>query len=475
MAQEKKVSVGLIAFVLVFGAFAPLLDSTMVNIALNDIGHELHSSLATTQWIVTGYTLMMGIAVPLSGWAIDRFRGRDVYAISLAVFFVGSIVSALSGTMNWLIIGRLIQGFGGGLMMPALTTLIVRAAGAEKLGAVMATIGLPVMLGPVLGPILGAFIVDAWDWRMIFWVNVPITIIGVLLTYVFLPQLQGPEPTKHFDIIGISLLAATFSGVVIAISKIDVKTGIFVADVMLPFIIGVAALVGYALYAWKFPNHAIVNLSLFKNKNFVAANFLLIFMGIAINGPEMLLPLYFQNVQGDTVIHAALALVPQAVGMMITRVLGGKLNDSRGPRFAILIGLAITVIGTVPFIWTDANSSLWLTSIVLVVRGLGLGLWTAPVMTAAFIGLPSEAAGQISIATRILQNVGGSIGAGALAITVANIAMHSTLKSPVAVATHSYNIGFLVATIASLVAFIPAFFIVNKSAKQLKLEAEEVA
>lgn len=458
--ERTKKEVLLIAFVMVFGAFAPLLDATMVNIALNPMMSDFKVTLSTIQWVTTGYTLMMGIAVPFAGWATDRFEGRHVWIVGLGAFLVGSVVSVLSHDFTILLVGRLIQGASAGLLMTSLTAIIVRAAGGN-LGKLMAVVGLPVLLGPILGPILGAVLVQHYDWHMIFWVNVPITIIGAVLAAVFLPKLDSIAPKKQFDWLGILLLAVMFAGFIYGISKVDVQSGFATSIVLVPLTIAVVALVLYVIYAQK-GAHPIVKLDLFRSKNFSASMILLVLAGVATNGPMMLLPLFFQNVQQDTLIGAALGMVPQALGMLVTRSQAGKLTDKIGPRLIVLIGLFVTLVGTIPLVTINNHTSTLLIVLVLFVRGMGLGLYQVPVMASPYLGFSRERAGEISVATRLLQNIGGAFGSAILGIVVANAISAHTIDNVIDNLSHAYNMGFWVAVGLNIFAFIPAIFLAGK-------------
>ena len=197
-----------VAIIMVIGALAPLLDSTMVNVAIKTISVDLKSTISVIQWVITGYVLAMGIAVPLSGWATNRFGGKRVYMFSLVVFLAGSVLSALSWNIDSLICFRLLQGFGAGLMIPTLQTLIVQAAGGRNLGRVMSIISIVSLLGPILGPVLGGVVVNSLSWRWIFYIDIPITIIGLLLAWRGLPTDEPSNSKQSLDIIGILVVVS---------------------------------------------------------------------------------------------------------------------------------------------------------------------------------------------------------------------------------------------------------------------------
>ncbi|MDR3241007.1 MAG: DHA2 family efflux MFS transporter permease subunit [Lactobacillaceae bacterium] len=472
--STKKLDPGLlkIALILAFGALAPLLDSTMVNIAIDTMTKDLHTTLSAMQWAVTGYTLMMGITVPLAGWATDRFNGKWVYTTAMVFFLVGSTLSGISTSMDTLLVGRVIQGAGAGLLMPALTTLLMRAANGQKLGKIMAIVAMPIMIAPVLGPTLGAIIVQNFNWHMMFWVNIPISIIAIILVVLFLPSMPGIKPKLKIDFVGIALLSGLFAALIIGVSNLKTNVSFFSQhDVVLAVSLAIVAAILYVVYALVKPASVIVSLKLFKNRNFNMTTLLLLVAGITTNGPMLILPLYMQGVSKgiasfgkNELLMSGIIMGAQAVGMFVTRTWAGNLSDSRGPRIPVMIGLAGAVVFTLPFVWIDPSTNLWFLAGILFLRGAFMGMVSVPLMMGAFVGAPKEDISQISVATRIIQNVGGSAGSAVLAMIVANIALNSVKATPVLTMSHAYNMGFAWSAGFSLLAIIPALFLASHKA-----------
>ena len=460
-----------ISLIFAFGALAPIFDSTMVNIAIQTMTRDMHTTISVMQWTITGYTLMMGITVPLAGWVTDRFNGKWIYSFSLVLFLIGSLFSAISTTITTLIIGRLIQGTGTGMLIPALSTLIMRAANGKNIGAVMSTVAIPTMIGPVLGPVLGAFIISNANWHMMFWVNVPLTLVGLLLIFFGVPTMPAINPKLKIDFLGIGLLAGFFAGMILGISNYSSSKSLFNQDdVLLEIVLGVLALLMYVLYAVIKPDKAIVPLNIFKYKNLNLTTILMMLTGITTNGPMMLLPLYFQGVRGQSVLSAGIIMGSQAIGMFFTRSQAGKLTDRIGPKWVVIVGLLITLLATMPFVWFDTSTAIWLLVSVLFIRGLGMGAMSVPLMTAAYIGMPKEKIGQATVITRILQSVGGAAGSAILSTIIVNVATSYPKKTPLLTVTNSYNIGFAWSCGFTLLMFIPAWFLSVKKSKNIKIE-----
>ncbi len=448
------------AWIIVLGAIAPLLDSTMVNIAINHLSRDFSTGLSTVQWVVTGYLLAMVVAVPFTGWLSDRFGGKIVFLAAEILFGIMSLCAALSWNIESLITFRLIQGFSAGLITPLLTTLLVDVAGTNAMGRLMAVVGLPIMVGPIVGPVIGGLIVQYLSWRWIFFINVPIVIIASLRIGLKMPATTAKNPTAKFDWLGVALLSGMSASVVYGVVQASSKANFNNSTTITYIGIGIAMAVLYVVYAMSRKTHAVVPLSLFKRHNFSASMVGLFLAGVATNGPMLLLPLFFQNLRGESVAIAGLSLLPQGIGMLLARPLIGRLIDQIGARFVSLAGLSITLLGSIPFIFFDQHSAYWLLMLILFIRGIGAGAILSPLMTDAFVGADHRLSSQVSIATRIIQNVGGAFGSAMLATIVVNYqSQHSHTLNHIA---FSYQQGFLWAVIFTAILIVPSLFLTNK-------------
>lgn len=452
-----------VAWILVLGAIMPMLDSTMVNIAINHLSKDFSTGLDTIQWVITGYVLATAIAVPIAGWAVQKYNGKWLIIGANLIFLIGSIASGLSWNIASLIAFRVLQGFSAGFILPLLSTLIVGISGKEYMGRIMSVVGIPIVLGPILGPVIGAMIVQYMSWRYIFFVNIPVGIIALTLMFLKLPDFTPTNIKAKFDFTGIVLLGASSAALIYGISAAS-KNASFNNTTTIGYIVaGVVALGAYIFYAAKKQGAAIVPLSLFKLKSFSAVMVGLFLTGIATNGPMLLLPLFFQNVKDFSVINAGLILIPQGVGMLIARPMIGKLTDKLGARSVVMVSLVLAIGGTLPFVFFGANSSIILISIALLIRGMGIGGVSIPMMTDAYTGMQETEVAAASVGTRIIQNIGGAFGSAVLA-TVVSLSIQGKLPT-VGHMTTAYHDGFLLTLILSLVVFIPTLFLTNKQAK----------
>jgi EmrB/QacA subfamily drug resistance transporter len=444
-----------VATVLIVGGLAVVFDTTIVSVALHTLSSQLHTSIATIQWVSTGYLLALGVTIPLVGWAQNRFGGKRLWMFALMVFLAGSIGSSLAWNAGSLIGFRVMQGIGGGVMLPLMSTLVMQAAAGKSLGRTMSVVSLPAVLGPILGPVIGGIILNWLDWRWLFSVNIPFCVIGFLLARKMLPT-DLKLPPKRLDLLGFLLLAPGIVGILYALSNASKTNGFERFDVYAPVLLGAALLVAFVLYAVHQGDKALVNVRLFGHPAVASASALLFLSGAALYGAMLLMPLYFQDIRGVDALGAGLLLVPQGVGTFFSRSLAGRLTDTLGAKWVTLFGFAIVGAATLPFAFATASTNEWVLVGALLVRGFGLGAVTIPLMTAAFIGLEKSEIPHASIITRIAQQVGGSFGVALLAVildgALAQIATNHASASSAFNQAFWWSIGFTaLAVVLSLV------------------------
>jgi len=402
-----------LAGILLVGVMAVVLDTTIVTVAIDTLGTRLHAPVSTTQWVITAYLLALGMVVPISGWAVGRFGGKRMWLFALALFLVGSVLCSLAWSAGALIAFRVVQGAGGGLMLPIMQTLLVEATGGRSLGRMMAVIGLPVLVGPILGPVLGGLLIGGLGWRWIFWINVPFCVAGLVLAWRGLPA-SRPSGRERLDLAGLVLLSPAVAGAIYGLSQAG-RDGFGSPRVLVPLAVAAVLLAAFARHALR-RDEPIIDLRMFRVRSFAASSGLLFLSGLTLYGAMLLLPLYYQQLRDLSALGAGLMLAPQGVGALLSRTAAGKLTDGVGPRPVLIGGLAIAVAGTVPFALAGPHTSEALLAVALVVRGAGMGAVMIPIMAAAYRGLAPAQIPHASSATRVLQQVGGSFGAAVIAV-----------------------------------------------------------
>lgn len=420
--QIVKVSLAIIA-----GGITVIFDSTIVNVALPELTGRLGASVTTIQWVSTGYLLAMFLAIPATGWLQARLGGKRLWLFALTGFLIGSVLCSLAWSVESLIAFRVVQGLAGGVMMPLMMTLIMQAAKGQPLGRLMAVVGLPAALGPILGPVLGGVILGSLSWHWLFLVNVPICLVGLWLAWKLVPDDRPAADVRKrkLDIIGLSLIAPGVVAVIFGLSELGGDAGFGSPDMCGPIAIGVLLIAAFVLWATPRGDRALLDLRLLRHGPLAVSSALLFLTGIASYGAMFLLPMYFQTERGETALAAGLLLIPQGIGTLVSRSLGGRLTDSIGPRTTAIIGFSVITLGTLPFAFTGGATDYWWLGLVLFVRGLGMGLAMTPLMAVAYIGLDRHEMPDASIFTRVTQQLGGSFGTAVLAV-----ALTATIADP---------------------------------------------
>jgi EmrB/QacA subfamily drug resistance transporter len=449
--------------VLLTGAIPSLLDTSIVNVAVDTIGRDLHTTVSTIQWVITGYLLSFAMVIPLSGWALARFGGRLVWTFSLALFLAGSVACGAAWNIGSLIAFRVVQGIGGGMMTPLVTTLLVQAVGSAQLGRLMSAISLPVVVVPIFGPVIAGLIISNISWRWIFYVNVPMCLVGLVLAWRMLPATRPQRGAAHIDLVGLVLLPPALVALLYGLAKVSGDRGFGHAGVLIPLVIGAALLAAYCVHALRTSATPMVDLKLFRSRTFTGASTLLFLAGLSIYGAMLLLPLYFQVARHDSALVAGLLMVPQGIGSIAPRTLAGKLTDSIGPRLVVLAGIALAAIGTIPFALAGLHTNYWLLGAALVVRGAGLGLATIAVMAGAFQGLSREEVPHASSATRILQFVGGSFGSAVLVALILDRQVVAHAAAGAAGLATAFGNTFWWCTAFTALALVPALFLSGRA------------
>jgi EmrB/QacA subfamily drug resistance transporter len=453
------------ALVLMVGFLAVIFDTTIVSVALHTLSAQLHAAVSTVQWVTTGYLLALGIAVPLSTWGMRRFGSKRLWMAALAVFLIGSIGSSLAWNVDALIAWRVVQGAGGGIMFPLLTTLIMQAAGGKAIGRTVTVVALPALLGPILGPLIGGAILTHLGWRFMFWVNVPFCVAGLILAARYLPADRLPAGHRpRLDLPGLALLTPGVAAIILGLSNAGSSAGFAHLDVIVPLVIGVAltaAFTGYALRLAGRHGQPLVDVSLLRHRPVASASAVLFFSGFSLYGAMLLLPLYYQEARGASALTAGIMLVPQGVGTLLSRGLAGRLTDKIGGRLISLVGFVIIAAATVPFAFAGPHTNGWLLALWLVIRGFGLGAVTISVMAVAFLGLEKEQIAHSSVVTRMVQQIGGSFGTAVLAVILSGAvtAHHGNL-------TTGFDIAFWWATGFSAVAVLLSLWLPGAPRKQ---------
>jgi EmrB/QacA subfamily drug resistance transporter len=425
MTNRKSAGAGLsrevwvVAGVVIVGMVMSVLDTTIVNVALETLSRDLASPLSTIQWVSSGYLLSLAVVIPLAGWATERFGSKRVWMISIAVFACSSALCGLAWSDTSLIFFRVLQGFGGGMIMPVGMSVLAQTAGPQHLGRVMSVVGVPMLLGPILGPLIGGAIVGAASWRWIFFVNVPVAAIALLLAARRLRPDSGRAAVGGLDWRGFLLLAPGLVGIVFGLSETETQGGITHPLACGPIVGGLALVAAFAIYSSRVAR-PLIDVHLFRSRTFSAATATTFFVGAALFGAFLILPLYYQLAHGASPFTAGLLMVPQGLGAALTMPIAGRLTDRMGGGRVALFGTVLVTLATIPFALVTAHTSYASLAAFLFIRGVGMGSAMMPSMASAFAVLGSAQVPRASSALNAVQRVGGAVGTALMAVVLEN-------------------------------------------------------
>jgi EmrB/QacA subfamily drug resistance transporter len=408
--------VWVICGVVILGMMMSILDTTIVNVALRTLSHDLHSPLSQVQWVITGYLLALAAVIPVTGWAARRFGAKQVYLTSLVLFTAGSALCGLADSTTSLVVFRVLQGAGGGMIMPVAMMIMAQVAGPQRMGRVMGYVSMPAMLAPILGPVVGGLILENLHWSWIFFVNIPIGIVAFVLGWRMLPHTDSGEAGR-LDVLGLAMLPAGFASMIYGVSELGSGSALGSGKVIVPTLVGVALIVLFCLHALRI-ERPLLDIRMYANRVFAGAAFTNFGLGAALFGAMILVPLYYQEVRGQSVVNTGLLTGPQGLGALMAMPIASRLTQRFGGGRVALGGVSLLCVSTLPFTLIGADTSIVAISLVLVVRGLSIGLCFMPAMSAAFSAMRPD---QISDATpqiNALQRTGGAIGTAVLAVVL---------------------------------------------------------
>ena len=430
----------IVALVVILGAFMSVLDQTVVNIAIPRLQNAFGADIHTVQWVVTAYLLTQGAMTPTASYLANNFGIKRSYIFSLIAFTLGSLLCGLSWSLPVLILFRVLQGLGGAILLPLSFTMIFREFPPEQRGLALGTLGVPTLLAPALGPILGGYLVTYVGWQVIFFINIPIGIVALILATLFLREARAEERSR-FDLPGFITAAYGLAALLYAFSQ-STTDGWGSAKVLGFLFSGALSLIAFIAIELNKANRGaqpLLDLRLFTNRSFAAGNIGLILVIFGLFGSFFLLPIYLQVLRGQNAYQAGLILLPQALAAMVSVVLGGRLVDRVGVRAVVIPGLLLLAFADWQLTFITLNSPFWWLQLLLVLLGLSLGLTGQPLVVAALADIrEAKQVADASTITTVTRSVGASMGIAILATFVqtqtkvhyAHLAERVTASSP---------------------------------------------
>jgi EmrB/QacA subfamily drug resistance transporter len=398
-----------------------ILDVTVVAVAQRTFIDQFGSTQAVVGWTMTGYTLALAAVIPLTGWAADRFGTKRLFMGSVVAFALGSLLCAVASTILQLIVFRMVQGIGGGMLMPLGFMIMTREAGPARLGRLMSILSIPMLLAPIGGPILGGWLIDTSSWRWIFLINLPIGLVTLVLAAVVFPRDQ-PARSETFDMVGGLLLSPGLATFLFAVSSVPRRGTVADRHVLIPAAIGLALIAAFVVHARRRADHPLIDVRLFQNKVITQANVTMLLFATAFFGAGLLLPSYFQQVLHQTPMQAGFHMIPQGLGAMLTMRLTGPLVDRQGPGKIVLVGIALITAGLGAFALGVARQAPYLPLLLagLAIMGLGMGCTMMPLSVASVQALTPHQIARGTTLISVSHQVGGSMGTALMSMVLTN-------------------------------------------------------
>ncbi|MFD5929730.1 DHA2 family efflux MFS transporter permease subunit [Streptomyces sp. NPDC060333] len=414
-----------IAMVVVLGSFMTVLDTTILGVALGGLSRHFASPLATVQWTATAYTLALATVIPLTAWAAARFGTKRLYVTSIALFTAGSALAGLAWNIETLIAFRVLQGLGGGMVMPLGMAIVLNAASPERKGRMMGLLGLPVLVGPLVGPVLGGWLVDEASWRWIFFVNVPVGFLAVALAARILPR-DTSRTSRPLDVVGLLTLSPGLAALIYGLAT-GGEHGDFASPVALaPTVVGAVLVAAFVVRALK-ARTPLLDLRLLRVRAFSAGVGTMALFAGAYFGALMLVPMYYQLVRGESATVSGLLGIPQVLATGIALQIASRLTDRVPAGRIVPVGVSLAVLGYAAFTAQigDAEVPYWRLMAALTVAGAGVGMTMMPTITGATRGFGPDRVPAASTLLNINSQISGSIGMALFSVLLTTAAAGS--------------------------------------------------
>ncbi len=396
---------------IIVGMFMVLLNMTAMNVAIPSLVDSFHSSISVVQWSTTGYILAEAIIIPVAGWLSDRFGAKRIFLISIILFTLSSILCVFAVNAYQFIIFRILQGLGGGIVMPIGMAIVFHISPPDKVGTIMGMLGVPILVAPAIGPVLSGWLVEYASWHYIFWVNVPVGIAGIWLGMRHLPKLEKHAGAK-LDIVGMLLGPLAFAALVFGVSE-GGASGWGSTKAIVGITVGLLALLIFILVELR-RKEPLLDLSVFRSYAFTSVILLVWITAIAFYGLLFLNPVFLQKVQGYSAFSTGLLMLPQAIACIIFIQLGGRLYDRFGIKPLVITGTAIISIGAYLLSKLTAESGLIELTLPLLLSGSGQALFGISLNAHLMKSVPQDLVNRVSSLTSATQQVMGSFAVAGL-------------------------------------------------------------
>jgi EmrB/QacA subfamily drug resistance transporter len=395
---------------IIAGLFMVVLDSTAMNVALSTLVKDFNTQLPTLQWVVTGYMLAQAAVIPLAGWLSDRYGAKNIFLISVVLFTIGSLLCATPNSASWLIAFRILQGLGGGFVMPVSMAYVFRLSPPNKVGAVMGMMGIPILFAPAIGPVLSGWLVEFHSWRWIFLINLPVGIFALIIGIMFLPKVARHDVGK-VDWFGVILAPLAFASLSYGVNQgaeswSSNKT-------IIGLTVGVIALIAFVISALRVKN-PLLELRVFRSVDFSIGIVIQWIAQFALFGAIFLLPQFLQQARGYEPFDTGLILFPQALASGLMMPIGGFLYDKIGARWLVVIGLGLVSGAIFQYSHVDMNTTGKDLILPLIMAGGGMGMMMMSLNTHLMSKAPRNLVSRVTSLTNAFQQIVNSLAVATL-------------------------------------------------------------
>lgn len=453
----------LVIFVLLSGAFVAILNQTVVSPALPSIMNDLHIDAAQGQWLTTAFMLVNGIMIPITAFLINRYTTRQLFLTAMSFFAIGTIFAAMAYSFPILLLGRIVQAIGAGILMPMIQTVILLIYPIEKRGAAMGMVGIVVAFGPAVGPSLAGIIIDAWNWHILFFVIAPFAIVDIIFAAIVLRNV-GEQTKPDLDVWSVIFSSLGFGGLLYGSSAAGTY-GILHPITLVPILVGIFFIIIFYRRQNKL-KEPMLEVKILKNKVFLNSTIIGMLVNIALISATIIMPIYAQNLLHYSAFKSGLIMFPGAILMGIMSPISGNLFDRFGPRAMSIIGLSLMTLGTGSFIFLSELSPFALICGLYTVRMFGIAILMMPLTTWGLNALPNKMIAHGSAINNTGKQVAGSIGTAILITTMAVITRSKMEEGFVAATLAGMHATFILATIVCVISLVLAIIFVRNAKVQ---------
>ncbi|KKE80458.1 DHA2 family efflux MFS transporter permease subunit [Oceanobacillus caeni] len=460
-----------IVALLLAGAFISILNQTLMITAIPPIMEEMGITANTGQWLTTVFMLVNGIMIPISAFLLERFTTRQLFITAMSIFAIGTLISGIAPNFSFLLVGRVIQSAGAGVMLPLMQTVFLLIFPVHKRGSAMGLIGLVISFAPALGPAISGWVTEHYSWRVLFFIILPIAIVDIIIAFFALKNVTELKKPK-LDIPSVILSSFGFGGLLYGFTSAG-NNGWGASLTIISLTVGVVSLFMFILRQLRL-QHPMLEFRVFTYSLFPLAVVIGIISFMGLIGTETLIPLYMQNMREFTAFEAGIALLPGALISGFMSPITGRIFDRYGARKLAMTGLLIVAVSSIPFTRLDTETSLAFMTIMYSIRMFGLSMVMMPISTAALNQLPKRLIPHGAAMDNTMRQVGASVGTAILVTvmtTTGETAARADIPNP---AIYGVNVAFIVITVLAFVGLLTSFFVRDSKTSQEEVEKRDL-